>query len=457
LEDTDLANYDAVISSTYLDTALGTRPEDIDVDGGAYVDVYSSYAPEELLPGRMYDTLEMQVFTANATSIDTNVYYVYRATVSNIGYGYYYPGAGTKIYDWMYTYAAAIVAGHKYEIVSQGTIDYTTIGAPNNNPGTVFVATGSGYGGSGAGNVFSVINATENGINAANVMPVLADNGAVMYINVHAGGYGPVGNSNPTMVITGANYTPASGNVYVTQDTYDMIGYRAFHTMNAANVILAGNTEISYHRISAANTTVLTQDFSITDSNIYVEDASVLASPNIPSALPGVIFINGEKIHYFLRDTTNNVLGYLRRAVEGTGAGALYTAGTRIVDSGIDQEFGVNAAVRIFPDEFAANSATLWGNTSANIFFVSSGFNKGMSNVFASSDSFNASSGSPLINGVLGFDEYKQYFGVTGDVPIRTEESLLNVGSGTAADGLGLASSVNYNVNFLKASLSYKP
>lgn len=457
LEDTDLANFDSVISSTYLDTALGTRPEDIDVDGGAYVDVYSSYAPEELLPGRMYDTLELQVFTANATSIDTNVYYVYRATVSNSGYGYYYPGAVTKLYDWMYTSAATIVQGQKYEIITRGTIDYTTIGAPDNLPGTVFVATGPGYGGSSAGNVFSVVNITVNGITGANVMPILAANGAVTSIAVHSGGYGLVGNSNPTIVITGANYTPATGNVYVTQDTYDMLGYRAFHTMNAANVTLASNIEISYHRISAANTTVLTQDFSITDSNIYVEDASVLADPNIPLALPGVVFINGEKIHYFGRDTTNNVLTYLRRAVEGTGAAAVHTAGTRVVDSGIDQEFGINAAVRTFPVAFTANSATLWGNTSANIYFVSSGFNKGMSNVFASADSFNSSNGSPLINGVFGFDQYKEYFGVTGDVLIRTEESLLNVGAGTATDGLGLASSVNYNVNFLKASLSYKP
>lgn len=457
LEENDLANFDAVISSTYLDTSLGVRPEDIDVDGGAYVDVYSSYAPEELLPGRMYDTLEIQVFTANTTTIDTNVYYIYRSTVSNTGYGYYYPGSVTKIYDWMYTSAASIVAGNKYEIITQGTIDYTTIGAPDNNAGTVFVATGGGYGGASAGNVFSVVNITVNGISNANLTPVVAANGAVMSITVNSGGYGLIGNSNPTIVITGANYAPASGNVYVTQDAYDLIGYRAFHTMNAANVILAGNTEISYHRISAANTTVLTQDFHVTDSNIYVEDASILASPNIPLALPGVVFINGEKIHYFRRDTNNNVLGYLRRAVEGTGAATVYPAGTRVVDSGIDQEFSVNAVVRKFPADFAANSATLWGNTSANIFFVGSGFNNGMSNVFAGAGSVTTNTGSPLINGVLGFAEYKQYFGITGDVLIRTEESLLNVGAGTAADGLGMANSVDYNVTFLKSSLSYKP
>ena len=56
---------DTIIQSEYLDTALGTRPEDINIVGGAYVDAYASHAPEELIPGRVYDTLEMRVFTQN--------------------------------------------------------------------------------------------------------------------------------------------------------------------------------------------------------------------------------------------------------------------------------------------------------------------------------------------------------------------------------------------------------
>jgi hypothetical protein len=54
---------DSNIYSTYLDTALGTRPEDINIVGGGYVDTYSSHAPEELVPGRMYDAFEMRVFS----------------------------------------------------------------------------------------------------------------------------------------------------------------------------------------------------------------------------------------------------------------------------------------------------------------------------------------------------------------------------------------------------------
>jgi hypothetical protein len=53
---------DAVYESSYLDLYLGTRPTDINVVGGGYVDVYSSYAPEELVPGSEFDTLDLRVY-----------------------------------------------------------------------------------------------------------------------------------------------------------------------------------------------------------------------------------------------------------------------------------------------------------------------------------------------------------------------------------------------------------
>jgi hypothetical protein len=59
----DDAILDAVYESSYLDLYLGTRPTDVNVDGGAYVDQYSSHAPEELIPGAEFDTLDMRVYT----------------------------------------------------------------------------------------------------------------------------------------------------------------------------------------------------------------------------------------------------------------------------------------------------------------------------------------------------------------------------------------------------------
>ena len=54
---------DAIYESEYLDIYLGTRPTDVNVDGGAYIDVFSSHAPEELIPGAEFDTLDMRIYT----------------------------------------------------------------------------------------------------------------------------------------------------------------------------------------------------------------------------------------------------------------------------------------------------------------------------------------------------------------------------------------------------------
>jgi hypothetical protein len=54
---------DAQYSSAYVDPYLGMRPTDINVDGGGYIDVFSSYAPQELVPGSEFDTLDFRVYT----------------------------------------------------------------------------------------------------------------------------------------------------------------------------------------------------------------------------------------------------------------------------------------------------------------------------------------------------------------------------------------------------------
>lgn len=61
----DAAKIDAIISSRFSDN-LGIDAGNIYVDGGKYVDTFSSHAPEELVPGRVYDSLNLQVF-GNAT------------------------------------------------------------------------------------------------------------------------------------------------------------------------------------------------------------------------------------------------------------------------------------------------------------------------------------------------------------------------------------------------------
>ena len=54
---------DAIYESPYNDPYLGTLATSINPEGGAYIDTYSSYAPEELVPGSEFDTLDLRVYT----------------------------------------------------------------------------------------------------------------------------------------------------------------------------------------------------------------------------------------------------------------------------------------------------------------------------------------------------------------------------------------------------------
>ena len=223
---------DTIINSNYTDTSLGLRPEDINVDGGKYVDTYSSHGPEEFVPGRVFDNLNIEVYT-------------------------------------------------------------------------------------------SMLSGTAN------------------------------------------------------------VGYRMMHNMITQP---DGTATVwpTYYRINGANTAVLTANLNYTDSNIYVNNASLLPTPNPNGALPGVVFINGEKIYYYrniakevkpwvanvvyvatdivsylgntyiaanananvtgstfnmsnvkLIDT--NVLTQIRRGVDGTGVANTHVVGSRVVDTGLDQ------------------------------------------------------------------------------------------------------------------------
>ena len=54
---------DAVYASSFTDQYLGLRPTDINVDGGEFIGPYEGYAPEELVNGSEYDTLDFRVYT----------------------------------------------------------------------------------------------------------------------------------------------------------------------------------------------------------------------------------------------------------------------------------------------------------------------------------------------------------------------------------------------------------
>ena len=122
---------DSNVYSTYLDTALGNRPEDINIVGGAYVDTYNSHAPEELIPGRVYDTLEMRVFT----NVAANTY--------SIGYRVFHPMRGNVEYTRIDGNAVTTLSANlNINDKSISVTDVSTLPEPNPTraiPGVIFV------------------------------------------------------------------------------------------------------------------------------------------------------------------------------------------------------------------------------------------------------------------------------------------------------------------------------
>lgn len=54
---------DANYSSEFTDVTLGDLPTDINVDGGEFIGLYEGHAPEELINGAEFDTLDFRVYT----------------------------------------------------------------------------------------------------------------------------------------------------------------------------------------------------------------------------------------------------------------------------------------------------------------------------------------------------------------------------------------------------------
>jgi len=87
----DPAILDAIYESRFVDIYLGTRPYDVNVVGGEFVGPYESHAPEELVPGSEYDTLDFRVYTRPGSDWELN------------GHGFAW-----EIVKWSYNSASAV-------------------------------------------------------------------------------------------------------------------------------------------------------------------------------------------------------------------------------------------------------------------------------------------------------------------------------------------------------------
>ena len=92
-----------------------------------------------------------------------------------------------------------------------------------------------------------------------------------------------------------------------------------------------------YHfkRLNNENEYVLNQPLRYYDTNIVLEDSTGITEPNKNTGQPGIVWIDGERIEYYVLD--GNLLRQLRRGTLGTGVKTEYSAGTIVQGQGIDE------------------------------------------------------------------------------------------------------------------------
>jgi hypothetical protein len=105
-----------------------------------------------------------------------------------------------------------------------------------------------------------------------------------------------------------------------------LLGYRMFKDMFGKH---------HFTRLSQYFTTKLEQPLQYSDDRIIVEDGDHLLQPNPGLNIPGVVFIDGERIEYTAKD--GYVLSGLRRSTLGTGPALFSDIDTKVIDQSARQ------------------------------------------------------------------------------------------------------------------------
>jgi hypothetical protein len=88
---------DAIYASSFTDQYLGLRPSDINIEGGEFIGPYEGHAPEELVNGAEYDTMDFRVYSRPGGNwTDTGHGFAFRS----IRYTYLDPETNPNAYSW---------------------------------------------------------------------------------------------------------------------------------------------------------------------------------------------------------------------------------------------------------------------------------------------------------------------------------------------------------------------
>ena len=90
-----------------------------------------------------------------------------------------------------------------------------------------------------------------------------------------------------------------------------------------------------YKRLGDVAPLKLAEDLKVTDKQILLVDATTISAPDKNSGIPGILFINGERITFLIKQ--GNVLKQIQRATLGTGAPEVHLTGSDVYNQGLQQ------------------------------------------------------------------------------------------------------------------------
>jgi len=136
--------------------------------------------------------------------------------------------------------------------------------------------------------------------------------------------------------ILSGNKLTISGIALTSSDRIDVMYFAVESATNATGFRIFKDmlNRTFYKRISSSNTTTLATALEDGDATFTVADGTVLTEPNASVNMPGVVFIDKERIEYFTKSV--NTLGQLRRGTLGTGIKS-HASGASVVDAGGQQ------------------------------------------------------------------------------------------------------------------------
>ena len=149
--------------------------------------------------------------------------------------------------------------------------------------------------------------------------------------------------------------------IYLTQDTLlsDSIKIVQFgadiYKLPSAYEIHKDMLNFYHYKRFAKGQIQLAKPLSYFDTQLEVTDSATLSEPITSRNIPGVVYINNEKIEYMVK--TGNVLSQLRRGSFGTPIGELYPVGSEVIDVGSQETIPYNETQD--REDFVSDGSTL--------------------------------------------------------------------------------------------------